>query len=163
MGVGHVPQEPFRAKGASAQFQRPQHRRVARARPVVAAINNTGVAARRNARGKWAEEFVARWYAQHGYEVVARNFRSKRGELDVVLMHGNELVVCEVKARASNAFGFAAEAVTVTKQLKVRRATFDFVEHVRLTDAVLHSRIRTTRFDVATITGVHLEVLFNAF
>jgi putative endonuclease len=95
--------------------------------------------------------------------VVARNFRSKRGELDVVLMHGTELVVCEVKARADNAFGFAAEAVTPAKQMKVRRATFDFVEHLRANDAALYARIRSTRFDVAAMTGVQLEVLPNAF
>jgi hypothetical protein len=47
--------------------------------------------------------------------------------------------------------------------LKVRRATFDFVEHLRVNDAALHARIRSTRFDVATMTGVQLEVLVNAF
>jgi Holliday junction resolvase-like predicted endonuclease len=78
-------------------------------------------------------------------------------------MHGTELVVCEVKARANNAFGFAAEAVTQAKQLKVRRATFDFVEHLRANDSALHAQIRSTRFDVATMTGVQLEVLLNAF
>ena len=158
MGVGHVPQESIRAEGASAELQRLKHRRTAAKRSV-----DSGVAARRNARGRWAEECVARWYEKHGYTVIARNFRSKRGELDVVLMNGTELVVCEVKARANNAFGFAAEAVTPAKQLKVRRATFDFVEHLRVNDAALHARIRSTRFDVATMTGVQLEVLLNAF
>ena len=163
MGVGHVPQEPIRTEGASAELQRLKHRRTASKRFVDAPVTNTGIAARRNARGRWAEECVARWYAQHGYTVVARNFRSKRGELDVVLMHGTELVVCEVKARVNNAFGFAAEAVTPAKQLKVRRATFDFVEYLRVNDVALHARIRSTRFDVATMTGVQLEVLLNAF
>ena len=158
MGVGHVPQEPIRTEGASVELQRLKHRRTASKRFV-----DSGIAARRNARGRWAEDCVARWYEQHGYTLVARNFRSKRGELDVVLIDGTELVVCEVKARANNAFGFAAEAVTPAKQLKVRRATFDFVEHLRANDAALHARIRSTRFDVATMTGVQLEVLFNAF
>ena len=163
MGVGHVPQEPIRTEGASAQLQRRQRGRTSTKRSVKPPVTNSGVAARRNARGRWAEEYVARWYEQHGYTVVARNFRSKRGELDVVVMHGTVLVVCEVKARANNAFGFAAEAVTPAKQLKVRRATFDFVEHLRVNDAALHARIRSTRFDVATMTGVQLEVLPNAF
>ena len=163
MGVGHVPQEPIRTEGASAQFQRRQRGRTSTKRSVKPPATHSGVAARRNARGRWAEEYVARWYEQHGYTVVARNFRSKRGELDVVLIHGTVLVVCEVKARANNAFGFAAEAVTPAKQVKVRRATFDFVEHLRAHDAALHARIRSTRFDVATITGVQLEVLPNAF
>ena len=163
MGVGHVPQEPIRAEGASAQLQRRQRGRTSTKRSVKPPATHSGVAARRNARGRWAEEYVARWYEQHGYTVVARNFRSKRGELDVVVIHGTVLVVCEVKARANNAFGFAAEAVTPAKQLKVRRATFDFVEHLRAHDEALHARIRSTRFDVATITGVQLEVLPNAF
>jgi len=158
MGVGYVPQEPIRTEGASAELQRLKHRRTAAKRSV-----DSGIAARRNARGRWAEDCVARWYEQHGYTVVARNFRSKRGELDVVVMHGPELVVGEVKARANNAFGFAAEAVTPAKQLKVRRATFDFVEHLRANDAALYARIRGTRFDVATMTGVQLEVLLYAF
>ena len=163
MGVGHVPQEPIRTEGASAELQRLEHRGTAAKRFIGTSVNNTGIAARRNARGRWAEDCVARWYEQHGYTVVARNFRSKRGELDVVLMHGTELVVCEVKARANNAFGFAAEAVTPAKQLKVRRATFDFVEYLRMNDAAKYARIRSTRFDVATMTGVQLEVLLNAF
>ena len=163
MGVGHVPQEPIRAEGASAELQRLKHRRTASKRSVDAPVTNTGIAVLRNARGRWAEECVARWYEQHGYAVIARNFRSKRGELDVVALRDTELVVCEVKARANNAFGFAAEAVTPAKQLKVRRATFDFVEHLRVNDAGLYSRIRATRFDVATMTGVQLEVLLNAF
>jgi hypothetical protein len=45
----------------------------------------------------------------------------------------------------------------------VRRATFDYVEHLRVNEAALHAHIRSTRFDVATMTGVQLEVLLNAF
>ena len=160
MGMGHVPHEPIRSARESVEFQRPQHRRTATNRSVKAS------AAARVARGKWAEELVSRWYQQHGYVIVARNWRCKRGELDVVACKDGVLVVCEVKARASNAFGTPAEAVTPAKQLKVRRATADFRAAMRVSSdpfASLVNTVRTVRFDVACVLGTQLEMLEDIF
>lgn len=160
MGMGHVPHEPIRTARESVEFQRPQHRRAATNRSLKA------TAAARVARGKWAEDLVSRWYEQHGYVIVARNWRSKRGELDVVARKDGVLVVCEVKARASNAFGTPAEAVTPAKQLKVRRATADFRASMRESNdpiASLVNVVRAVRFDVACVLGTHLEMLEDIF
>ena len=160
MGVGHVPHEPIRSARESVEFQRPQHRRAATNRSLEAS------AAARVARGKWAEDLVSRWYEQHGYVIVARNWRCKRGELDVVACKNSVLVVCEVKARASNAFGTPAEAVTPAKQLKVRRATADFRTSMRESNDSLASLVnisRTVRFDVACVLGTQLEMLEDIF
>lgn len=160
MGVGHVPHEPIRSARESVEFQRPQHRRAATNRSVAAS------AAARVARGKWAEDLVTRWYEQHGYVIVARNWRCKRGELDVVACKDSVLVVCEVKARASNAFGTPAEAVTLAKQLKVRRATADFRASMRVSSdpfAPLVNMARSVRFDVACVLGTQLELLEDIF
>ena len=160
MGVGHVPHEPIRSARESVEFQRPQHRRAATNRSVKAS------AAARVARGKWAEDLVSRWYEQHGYVIVARNWRCKRGELDVVACKDSVLVVSEVKARASNAFGTPAEAVTLAKQLKVRRATADFRASMRESHDLLASLVNTTRtvrFDVACVLGTRLEMLEDIF
>jgi putative endonuclease len=160
MGVGHVPHEPIRSARESVEFQRPQHRRAATNRSV------TATAAARVARGKWAEDLVSRWYEQHGYLIVARNWRCKRGELDVIAHKDRVLVVCEVKARASNAFGTPAEAVTLAKQLKVRRATADFRASMRESHDLLASLVNTTRtvrFDVACVLGTQLEMLEDIF
>ena len=160
MGVGHVPHEPIRSARESVEFQRPQHRRAATNRSLKAS------AAARIARGKWAEDLVSRWYEQHGYLIVARNWRCKRGELDVVACKNSVLVVCEVKARASNAFGTPAEAVTPAKQMKVRRATADFRTSMRESNeaiALLVSIARTVRFDVACVLGTQLEMLEDIF
>ncbi|MHB1090165.1 MAG: YraN family protein [Ilumatobacteraceae bacterium] len=152
MGVGHVPQEPIRAASARTQFQGSQHRRTSAGRSVSAAA--------RIARGKWAEDLVARWYERHGYRVIARNWRCPRGELDVVAMYGDELVVCEVKARASVAFGTPAEAITPAKQLRLRRATAILLTELRADRSV---KINRVRFDVASVLGTQLEMLMNAF
>ena len=157
MGVGHVPHEPIRSARESVEFQRPQHRRAATNRSLKAS------AAARIARGKWAEDLVSRWYEQHGYVIVARNWRCKRGELDVVACKNSVLVVCEVKARASNAFGTPAEAVTPAKQLKVRRATADFRASLRASNDPLLSLVKSVRFDVACVLGTQLEMLEDIF
>jgi Holliday junction resolvase-like predicted endonuclease len=160
MGMGHVPHEPIRSARESVEFQRPQHRRAATNRSVTAS------AAARVARGKWAEDLVSRWYEQHGYVIVARNWRCKRGELDVVACKNGVLVVCEVKARSSNAFGTPAEAVTPAKQMKVRRATADFRTSLRASSdpfAPLVNKVRSVRFDVACVLGTQLEMLEDIF
>ena len=157
MGVGHVPHEPIRSARESVEFQRPQHRRAATNRSLKAS------AAARIARGKWAEDLVSRWYEQHGYVIVARNWRCKRGELDVVACKNGVLVVCEVKARASNAFGTPAEAITPAKQLKVRRATADFRASLRASNDPLLSLVKSVRFDVACVLGTQLEMLEDIF
>jgi putative endonuclease len=157
MGVGHVPHEPIRSARESVEFQRPQHRRAATNRSLKAS------AGARIARGKWAEDLVSRWYEQHGYVIVARNWRCKRGELDVVACKNGVLVVCEVKARASNAFGTPAEAVTPAKQLKVRRATADLRASLRASNDPLLSLVKSVRFDVACVLGTQLEMLEDIF
>lgn len=75
-------------------------------------------------------------------------------------MIGDELVVCEVKARASTAFGTPAEAVTSAKQLRLRRATAMFLSELRGNHPIV---IRHIRFDVACVLGSQLEIVTDAF
>ena len=88
---------------------------------------------------------------------MARNFRSKRGELDVVAYRAGVLAVVEVKARRSNAFGDPLESISPAKQLRVRRATQDFLE------SLSEVRITRVRFDAASVLGTRVEVLEDAF
>ena len=152
MGVGHVPQEPIRAASARTQFQGSQRRRTSSSRSVTAAA--------RKARGKWAEDLVARWYESHGYRLVVRNWSCPRGELDVVAIYDGVLIVCEVKARSSVAFGTPAEAVTATKQLRLRRATAALLAELHANQSL---KINRVRFDVGCVLGTQLEMLIDAF
>ena len=94
---------------------------------------------------------------------MARNFRSTRGELDVVAIKDGVLVVCEVKTRIDLAMGHPFDSITSTKQLRVRRATADYLAHLRATDPQLFGRIRTVRFDAASVVGNNVERLTDAF
>jgi putative endonuclease len=89
--------------------------------------------------------------------VVARNWRCKDGELDLIVRAGRTFVFCEVKARTSTAFGTPAEAVTSDKQQRLRRLAARWLED----DAPL--RPTEIRFDVASVLGGEIDVLQGAF
>jgi putative endonuclease len=107
--------------------------------------------------GADGEAMVAEWYVARGYEVLARNWRCREGELDLIARNGRMFIFCEVKTRTSNAFGTPAEAVTREKQQRLRRLAARWLEE----DAPV--RAREIRFDVASVMGNVIEVLEAAF
>ena len=76
----------------------------------------------RLALGRWGEEEAERFLRRAGYKILARNYRTPVGELDIVARHGKLLVFIEVKTRRSLAFGTPQEAVGPTKQRQIVRA-----------------------------------------
>jgi len=82
-------------------------------------------AARRSQVGRDAEDFAHRLLLESGYVPIARNVRSRYGEIDVVARDGPTLVFVEVKARRladhEDAFCQAAEGITPRKQRRLRR------------------------------------------
>ena len=111
----------------------------------------------RRALGARGEAAVAAWYEARGYEVLARNWTCREGELDLVVRQGRMFVFCEVKTRTSDAFGAPAEAVTRAKQDRLRRLAARWLED----DAPV--RAREIRFDVAAVLDDAIEVLEGAF
>jgi putative endonuclease len=108
------------------------------------------------AYGRWGEDLVSRWYEHQGYEVIARNWRCPVGEIDVIAARPGEIVVCEVKTRATDRFGGGAAAVTFVKQQRLRRLAAMWLEENP-------QRAVAVRFDVGLVTGVRVEVLEAAF
>ena len=84
------------------------------------------------------------------------NWTMRGGELDVVARRENLVVVCEVKARATNAFGSPLEAMTPVKQQRVRRAGYAFVRTLNESGIAI-------RFDVASVLGTTIEIFEDAF
>ena len=111
--------------------------------------------------GAVGEDAVARWYSARGYEVVARNWRVREGEIDLVLRRGRTVVFCEVKTRRGDAFGSPFDAVTVAKQRRLRTLALRWLAEHRV-------RAAEMRFDVAAVrvprTGpLAIEVVAGAF
>lgn len=113
--------------------------------------------------GKWGEELVAEDLRQKGWIIAATNFRCRVGELDIVAKKGKYLAFVEVKLRKNDRFGAACEAVTASKQRKLRAAAQYYL--------ISHSSGLQPRFDVAEVyapQGIHTEkpniyYLENAF
>jgi putative endonuclease len=115
----------------------------------------------RRALGAAGEEAVAQWYIGAGYSVVARNWRVRDGEIDLVARRDATIVFCEVKTRRGDGFGMPAEAVTFRKQARLRKLALRWLGDN-------HARADVLRFDVASVmpdgNGVwNVDVLEAAF
>ena len=73
-------------------------------------------------RGRSAADRAALFLETQGLAILARNFRRRAGEADIVARDGAILVIVEVRARASRAFGGAAASVGSRKQMRLIRA-----------------------------------------
>ena len=100
---------------------------------------------------------MARWYEARGYEVLARNWRVREGELDLVVAGPGVVVFCEVKSRSGDAFGQPFEAVTPAKQARLRRLAMLWLQSAERSWPAV-------RFDVASVVrGQVLGVIEAAF
>ena len=73
-------------------------------------------------RGKIGEDDAVSWLERQGYRVVERNVVNHGGEIDVVAYEEGTVCFVEIKARASDAYGLAIEAVDLRKQRRISRA-----------------------------------------
>jgi putative endonuclease len=110
--------------------------------------------------GKIAEAMAARQLEKRGYKILARNHRTRLGEIDLIAMDGQTLVFIEVKARRSGRFGSAKHAVTPAKQKKISRVALSYLKETNQTDA--SARFDVVALDAGQDTG-HLEIIKNAF
>lgn len=100
----------------------------------------------RKAIGLLGEELALAHLVAHGLTLLTRNYRCKLGELDLVMLDGNTLVLVEVRTRARNEYGGAAASVDWAKQRRLVLAA----EHLLMKRAEL--RRHPARFDVVAIT-----------
>ena len=111
--------------------------------------------------GRRGEHAAETRYVARGYRVVARNWRCRIGELDLVLSRGQTLVICEVKTRRGSRYGGGYEAVDVRKRQKVRALAEVFLQQTQAVPL-------TIRFDVASVRlrsngSAAVEIFEDAF
>lgn len=102
-----------------------------------------------------AEERAADYLAQRGVNVIARNYRTRMGEIDLVARDGDELVFVEVRMRSDGHFGGALESVTPNKQRRIALAAQMFLSRF--------PRPPRCRFDVVALDGDEIRWLRGAF
>ena len=95
--------------------------------------------------GAWGEERAADFLRRHGYEILAANYRTRVGEIDLIARKHRFLAFVEVKLRASDRFAEAREFVTAAKQDRIRSTALLWLEEHGGADSL------QPRFDVIEI------------
>jgi putative endonuclease len=105
--------------------------------------------------GQVAEDLAADHFRKSGFTILARNYRYKRAEIDIIAQKDNLLVFVEVKARSSDQFGHPEALVTPKQQALVQAAAEEFI----ITQDWNHA----IRFDVIAITKQHNQLQLTHF
>lgn len=105
--------------------------------------------------GRWGEEVACALLQARGYRIIARNWSSRMGEIDIIARDGDVLVFVEVKTRSNVSYGGAAAAVGRHKQRRVICAAGQFLAATQCD--------LPARFDVVTVSPDGACLLRDAF
>lgn len=112
-------------------------------------------------RGDWGEQAAADYLTARGYTIVSRNYRTRWGEIDLIVQDDTYLAFVEVKTRKSGYFGAAREAVGTAKQHRIIQTALAWLSE--------HPTTRQPRLDVIEVYGPeggparYIEHIPNAF
>jgi putative endonuclease len=95
--------------------------------------------------GDRGERMAARYLKQQGYRILARQSRSRIGELDLIALDGDTVVFVEVKTRTTHTAGHPGEAITFQKRKQLTRAALAWLKRRGLLE-------QRARFDVIAVT-----------
>jgi len=94
--------------------------------------------------GRRGERIACRFLMRNGFDILARRFQARRGEVDLIAFEGDILVFIEVKTRASREYGDPWEFVDWEKQQSIRQAGEEFIARCDLGEYAY-------RFDVVAV------------
>ena len=106
-------------------------------------------------QGAQAEQRAAQYLLQQGLKPVAQNYRSRFGEIDLIMQDGATLVFVEVRLRRSANFGGAAASIDVHKQRRLIRTAQQYLAGL--------AHIPPCRFDAVLMDDNGVQWLKNAF
>ena len=111
----------------------------------------------RRQKGTLAETTAAAFLESQGFQIIARNFLRRVGEIDLVARDGELLLIVEVRSRADDRFGGAAASVGPAKQRRIAATAGLFLDQ--------HPELRRcrARFDVIVVRDGRVEWLKHAF
>jgi len=97
--------------------------------------------------GERGEDAAVAFLERSGLTIVERNWRCQAGEIDIVALDGDTLVLCEVKTRRTAAKGTPEEAVTPAKQRRYAKLAAAYVQAAGIEPVAV-------RFDVITLLAI---------
>ncbi|MEQ8581811.1 MAG: YraN family protein [Marinoscillum sp.] len=107
-------------------------------------------------KGKYGEDLAVSYLRKKGFEIVERNYRFRKGEIDLITLLNNEvLVFIEVKLRKGDAYGDPETFVSRKQERLIIQAAEDYIFAINWQKDI--------RFDIISITGSQLEHIEDAF
>lgn len=100
--------------------------------------------------GDIGEQLAADMLENLGYRIMARNYSTREGEIDIVAAKSGVIHFVEVKTRTGCDFGYPADAVTEDKQSRIRRTAMKYLSEG-------HGRWGRMSFDVFEVLANHIE------
>ncbi len=107
-------------------------------------------------QGRRGERTAARFLLKHGFDILARRYQGRSGELDIIAFENETLVFLEVKTRSSKDYGEPWEFVDWQKQQILRRTAEQFIADHNLGQY-------SYRFDIVSVIGDEVLLYRNAF
>ncbi|MEQ8238167.1 MAG: YraN family protein [Cyclobacteriaceae bacterium] len=106
--------------------------------------------------GKYGEDLAVSFLEKHGFEVIERNYRYKRNEIDLIgILNQRLLVFFEVKNRKNNRFGEPESFVSDKQQQRIKEAAEEYIYGINW--------MKDIRFDILTILDGHVTHFEDAF
>lgn len=110
--------------------------------------------------GKTGEELAVDFLNKSGYKILAKNYRTGLGEIDIIAKDKDTICFIEVKTRHSDKFGLPSEAISKSKQRHISRVALAFLKENNLLN-------QKARFDVVSVfyrdAEPKLDLIQNAF
>ena len=103
------------------------------------------------------EKIASDYLESKGYKIITKNFRTPYAEIDIVALHQNILIFCEVKYRKNEKCGNPLEAVDSYKQFRISQAAMYYYSRNA------YDYDTPCRFDVIAVTGSKITHIKNAF
>ncbi|TVX93992.1 YraN family protein [Paenibacillus agilis] len=123
-----------------------------------------GVQRNRREMGKQAEQQAEQYITRIGWTIVARNWRCRQGELDLIARDGEWWVFIEVRSRTEGgSFGTAREAIDIRKQQQVRVIVEQYIHRYRLYEAKIRCDAIIITYPRQGDASSELEHIAHAF
>ena len=101
--------------------------------------------ARHNEFGKWGEDVAANYMLEHGFEILARNWRHERKEIDIIAQRADVLYFVEVKTRSNRMFTDPEMAIDYQKIRHLQQTANHYIKYRHIEKDI--------RFDIITVVG----------
>lgn len=110
-------------------------------------------------KGKIGERAARKYLIENNYRILDQNYRSKIGEIDIIALYKNILVIIEVKTRTSLNYGYPYEAVNKNKRNKIIKVSQVYLKEKQLRDVQLRYDI----IEVYLTNNLRINHIENAF